>query len=229
LSVKKRPGDLSPFLVPPPDSPYEFLQGVLTAIDAVAGTNTVELAGALTQTNLVVIGNPADLAPGDAVLVLRLRTRYFIVGPLWNGSGSTNGPSQRRVGTMTPRTSTPALVTTTETVQDTVTADLVAGRTYKITYKSGIISSVAADSAFLRIREDNLAGNQLQLERVYSPLTGGGGSRWTADLEAEFTAVSTGTKTFVGTLIRATGTGNITSPAGAQQPTYFYVDYVRTP
>jgi hypothetical protein len=227
--IKKRPGDLTPFLTPAPASPSEFLQGILTAIDPVAGTNTVELAGGLTQSDLIVIGNPADLAEGDAVMVLLLRTRYFLLGPLWGDSGSNNGPSQRRVGTMTPRTSTPAVVTTTETVQDTVTANLVAGRTYKISYKGGIISSVAADSAFLRIREDNLAGNQLQLERVYSPLTGGAGSRWTADLEVEFTAVTTGAKMFVGTLVRGTGTGNLTSPAGAAQPTYFYVDYVRMP
>jgi hypothetical protein len=163
----------------------------------------------------------AYVAAGDVVQILTHRGSMLVLGPV---GGLVPG---QRIASMTPRTTTPAAVTTAETVLDTVTADLVAGRTYKVSYRSGVLSSVAGDSAFIRIREDNVSGNALQLERIHSPLTGGSGSRWPADLEAEFTAVSTGEKTFVGTLIRASGTGDLTSPAGTGQPTYFYVDYVR--
>jgi hypothetical protein len=82
LSVKKRPGDLTPFLEPAPDSPYEFLQGVLTAWNGVTFANTVNFGGGLTQTDLPIVGDPAALTVNDIVMVLRRRTRYFILGTI---------------------------------------------------------------------------------------------------------------------------------------------------
>lgn len=119
-------------------------------------------------------------------------------------------------------------VTTTETKIDTVVASLVSGRIYRITWDTGLLSSVAGDSGFVRIREDDgITGTQLQLMRINIANTGGSGSRWPARIEAEYTAASTGSKTFSATLIRATGTGNVTTQAAATYPAYLYVDYIR--
>jgi hypothetical protein len=82
MSVKKRPGDLTPFLTPPPESPVDFLQGVLTAWNAGTFANTVDFGGGLTQTDLPIVGDPAALTVNDVVMVLRLRTRYFILGTI---------------------------------------------------------------------------------------------------------------------------------------------------
>jgi hypothetical protein len=82
LSVKKRPGDLTPFLAPPPGSPYEFLQGVLTAWNGGTLANTVTLAGDQVETDLPIIGDPAALTVNDVVMILRSHTRYFILGTI---------------------------------------------------------------------------------------------------------------------------------------------------
>lgn len=131
-----------------------------------------------------------------------------------------------RIGT-TVRTSDTSTVTTTETVADTVTVSLVAGRTYEISYDFGYNSSVAADSVFVRLREDSVSGNQLSIGRYYSHLSNGGGSRWVGRLVAQYTASTTGSKTFAATYNRASGTGNVAVTAGASYPTYLRVQRVR--
>ena len=112
---------------------------------------------------------------------------------------------------------------TAETSLQTVTAALVTGRTYRVTYRGTLQSSVGGDSARSRIREDSVSGTQLQNYRAGLPNSGAG---FTADVEAEYTAVSTGNKTFAVTGERASGTGNITASAAADGPAYLYVHYI---
>jgi hypothetical protein len=126
----------------------------------------------------------------------------------------------------TPRTSDTSTVTTTETVSDTVTASLVSGEKYRVRWVVGYTSSVASDTLFLRIREDNVSGTAISLVRATVPTTNGAGSRWVEAVEAEYTAVATGSKTFVGTYVRASGTGNVKVAADATTPTYLYVDLI---
>lgn len=120
-----------------------------------------------------------------------------------------------------------ATFTTTETIVSTVTAALISGRTYKVSFRGTMQSDVAADLINARIREDNATGTQLQLRRESSTsATAGSGPSF--DMEAEYTAVANGNKTFVATGVRAAGaTGNITAEGAATQPRYLYVDYVR--
>jgi hypothetical protein len=116
--------------------------------------------------------------------------------------------------------------TTTETVVSTVTAALVNGRIYRVRFVGTMQSDVTDDTINSRLREDNVSGTQLQLRRAQSP-TSSAGSGVGMDVEAEYTAVATGNKTFVATGTRSTGTGNITCEGSATQPRYLYVDYIR--
>lgn len=93
----RRPGDLAPFLEPGPSADLDVIQGVVTAFDPDTNENTVELAGGRIETDLPVIGDPGLLGVDSVVMVLRNRTRYFILGPIggsptvavWNRSTST--------------------------------------------------------------------------------------------------------------------------------------------
>lgn len=114
---------------------------------------------------------------------------------------------------------------TAETSIDTVTAALVTGRIYVIRWAGALFSSVADGSARGRIREDSLVGTQLQLRQIVTNTIAS--QAFPLAMEVEFTAVSTGNKTFAATCQRQTGTGNITCTAASDTPTYFYVDYVR--
>lgn len=135
------------------------------------------------------------------------------------------GGGQARVGTTT-RVVDSANITTTETVTDLVNVFLRAGSTYRVRCVRGWASTTAGDSVFGRIREDDVGANPLQLARTHLPISGAG-TRWDGTIEAEYTATTTGSKTFVATGIRASGAGVIVAPAAAAFPAYLYVDYVR--
>jgi hypothetical protein len=166
----------------------------------------------------------ASVSVGNVVQVISLRGSLLVIGTV-AGGGSGGAMTSSRIAT-TVRTSSTSVISS-ETVANTVTADLVIGKVYKVTWYGGILGTVAGDSAFIRIRENNLAGSQLQLERVQNANTGGSGSRWTFRAEVEYTAVATGAKTFAGTYARATGSGDVGVESSSSQPAYLYVDYVR--
>jgi hypothetical protein len=115
--------------------------------------------------------------------------------------------------------------TTTEVTLASVTAAVVIGRTYRVVFHGSFASSVAGDALFVRIREDSLAGNQLQSTAFTIDTTTGVG--WKNTLEAEYTADATEDKTFKLTGIRAGGTGNCRLEAASDHPAYLYVDYIR--
>ena len=126
----------------------------------------------------------------------------------------------------TTRTSDTSTVTSTETVADSVTASLVNGEKYRVTWMVGYTSSVAGDTVILRLREDTVSGTQMNLARGDVRLTNGAGSRWQLKFEAEYTATATGSKTFVGTFLRGSGTGNVNIEADPNYPSYLYVDLI---
>lgn len=78
----KRPGDLAALLASTPPEDQEFLQGVVLTMTLSTGANSVELAGGLVQTNCVVIGDPGLVPAGTPVFLVRVRRRYFILGPM---------------------------------------------------------------------------------------------------------------------------------------------------
>lgn len=124
------------------------------------------------------------------------------------------------------RTSASSAIGGTETQIDSITAALVSGRTYRVTWDvSYTVSATAStDHFFARIREDNTSGTQLQGCRLSATTTA---QSYRQHVECEYTAVATGNKTFSLTFIRTAGAGTVTSHAAATNPTYAYVDYIR--
>lgn len=129
----------------------------------------------------------------------------------------------RRIATTVEVTDS-ATFTTTETTIASVTAALVSGRTYRVRVVTRLGTTVAADAAIVRLREDNAAGTEMTGIRLEAMSTNLAGNVFT--VEAEFTASSTANKTFVATGIRSAGTGNIFREAATNRPTYLYVEYV---
>lgn len=115
---------------------------------------------------------------------------------------------------------------TSETEVASITAALVSGRTYRVTVDYPVRFTVATDMFDARIREDNSSGTQIQ-RRTPSVSVAGGGSNTLVRLEVEYTALSTGNKTFSFTIARMSGTGSGTPVPSATAPGYMYVDYIR--
>jgi hypothetical protein len=112
---------------------------------------------------------------------------------------------------------------TAETQLDSVAADLVSGRTYRITWQVHLQSSVANDLIRMFIRSTGVGGAQRQLDNMTAPVANVAFSK---TISVEFTASSTASHTFAGTAQRQTGTGNISSSQSATQPAYLRVNYV---
>lgn len=129
--------------------------------------------------------------------------------------------NQNFQGTTTTITAATATSSTVETVWATWTASVISGQTYEIEAMYSVKTSVAGDGSLERIREDSLTGNQLQGVTVPLPGTISGGNP--AYIRAEYTAASTGTKTFVLTAIRNGGTGVHNLQASSSSPATFRV------
>jgi hypothetical protein len=114
-------------------------------------------------------------------------------------------------------TATTANVTSVETVVMTVTADLIAGQTYKIITWGRYDVSVNGDDPFIRIKEDGTSGTQLQGDVWDIPDQA---HAWSKTLTGFYTAASDETKSFVHTIVRNTGTGNLTIAASSSVPAY---------
>lgn len=122
-------------------------------------------------------------------------------------------------------TSDSSTFTTGDTEVASLTAALVSGRTYRVRFSGGFVSTVSGDIVLGRIREDTSAGTVLQEKNRNIGTTSGAGEGF--EFEAEYTAVSTGSKTFVVTSVRNGGTGTLHRDGAAVRPSYFYVDYIR--
>jgi len=135
------------------------------------------------------------------------------------GGGSGPYPGQR-IATTKATTDSPS--TTTEIVVDSVTAPLVAGRTYMVSYMA-TVQGVAGDAARSFLRENNLAGAELWNARVH--IAGTGSQGWPLWMTCEYTAVSTASKTFVATLTRGFGSESVMALGAANRPRFLYVDF----
>lgn len=125
--------------------------------------------------------------------------------------------------TITTRTTSSGTFTA-ETVADSVTASLVTGYLYRVRWVGQISSSVADGYSRMRIREDSISGTELQTRQM--PTTIAASQSITAIMEAFYTAVANGSKTFVATCARQAGTGNLTAAASATAPVYLYVEFM---
>lgn len=118
-----------------------------------------------------------------------------------------------------------AAITTVETIVLTAALNMTSGQTYGIYLKANVSSSVQMawnvatptfELAFMRIREDNATGTQMSLDLIIQPSSSSSG--YPVSGYAEYTAVSTASKTIVATLIRGTGAGNMVLRASATRP-----------
>lgn len=128
-----------------------------------------------------------------------------------------------RIATST-NTSDSSTFTTTETSIGSVTAALVSGRTYRVRWHGGLVTTVADTPCIVRLREDSISGTIFQ-ERVFSIIHAGSSGEG-AVIEGEFTASSTANKTFVAGGIRFSGTGTLHADGAATHPRQIYVDYI---
>lgn len=111
---------------------------------------------------------------------------------------------------------------TGEIVGASVTASLVSGRKYRVIFDTNIEGGAVDDRVVVRIRENNVSGTSIQEKnRVILHTSGTIGNP--VRLEAFFTAVSTGAKTFVGTYDTSGLTG-VNRAATASAPTLMYVE-----
>lgn len=76
-----RSDDLVPFLTPDGQPDVGFRQGIITAFDAEAGTNTVVVGGTeLHDLQVLSASGTIFLYPGDIVGIYRFQSTYFIMG-----------------------------------------------------------------------------------------------------------------------------------------------------
>ena len=113
-------------------------------------------------------------------------------------------------------TSDSATITTTEATTITLVAAVESGKTYQLSAYARISSSVAGDVVTTRIRESSTAGAQLQGGQVECSTNSTTG--YSNSLYTEWTAASTGNQTFVFTVVRGGGTGNIIHRAASTAP-----------
>lgn len=112
---------------------------------------------------------------------------------------------------------------TAETVVDTINVNLLNGYSYVVIADIQVQSSVADGIARVRIREDNVAGNQIGLRQVSTAPAAN--QSFPIHIEAPYASPSNQNKTFVTTVVRQTGTGNLTATADANNTSVLYVNY----
>lgn len=116
--------------------------------------------------------------------------------------------------------------TTTETVCMTVTAYLIAGRTYRVRF-AGAWNSTATDRIITAIREDSVSGAGLVRRQVHMRISVTAAEGRPDAMETEFVAESSGDKTFVVSAFRNAGAGTCNLEAASTRPCFLAVDYVR--
>jgi hypothetical protein len=124
-------------------------------------------------------------------------------------------------GSEVTRTSSSGNITA-ETVVDTISVPVVSGRRYRIEWNGGAFSDNGTGYARVRLRETNVSGTLLKSGNV--PTSWASGQAFPLHLVTFWTATSTATVTFVATLARIVGTGNVVAQAGTDNPTCFYVE-----
>lgn len=129
----------------------------------------------------------------------------------------------QRIATTIGTSGSPEATSTTFVQVDSVTAALVSGRTYRVRFTAGT-EGTPGDQAMLSIFEDTLGGSEIQRR---GSVVGSDAIPNAFVMEVEYTASSTGDKTFVVGIRRASGSGNGVACDGASsRPRYLYVDYL---
>lgn len=147
-------------------------------------------------------------------------------GPTFEGYDGTNWaqPASLRVGAIVPRTADVS-VTTPETIADSLTVTLLAGRRYEIVWTGVTYSTSAGDSYAVRLRYAagaavTSAGTMIVERSLVCP-TNNGATPTT--IVWEINGIAAGQTTFGCFLVRTFGGGTIRSSASADNKTAFYI------
>lgn len=195
----------------PPDTGVRMGE---VAIDS-AGLITVTVNGVVVNCGFV---NPNAYADGAPVLLVRYKKSWVAMGTVTDAAAPTYVAEAAE-------TTDSASITGTETVIVTVQGYLKTDRLYHVWITTHVGSDSAANGASIRIREDSLTGTVLnQTDGELTANTGGVGTPWT--FLGRYTAVADGLKTFVGTLQRVAGAGNLRREASVSRPTILWIEYV---
>lgn len=112
----------------------------------------------------------------------------------------------------------------------TTSAYLTAGLRYAVrawvAFSTSSAASPSVEITFIRIREDNNTGNQIQGVNLYLPTTGSTG--FPMQLYGEYTAAVDGVKSFVLTGVRVSGAGSHRLTSSAASPGYMTIDEILT-
>ena len=116
-----------------------------------------------------------------------------------------------------------------EVVIMAVTANLIAGRVYRVVADTGWSSDTSGDRIRCRIRvaddDEDLTGAVLREHNVLASVASG--TPWPWHAAALFECTQSGDQTFVVTGERLTGAGgNCRLEASSTSPSYLYVEYV---
>ncbi|MFW6091370.1 MAG: hypothetical protein ACODAF_05795 [Actinomycetota bacterium] len=125
-------------------------------------------------------------------------------------------------------TSDSSTFTNTEVELMSVTAALVEGRTYAVVGRARFGSTNGGDDIVARLREDDVNGDLLQHAQIEQPSSTSSLGFGPLVVYAEYTAGSTGDKTFALTGDRNFGSGDCRLDATSAAPAYLYVDYIRS-
>lgn len=194
---------------------------------------------ALGQGSPVVIDERVyTAAPGGVLLVADAAERDALVDPypgqqvhrldigrpeFWNGV-KWLPPGEYRVVTTVLASDSPGFTSEEQIASVTMPqAHVEPGRIYRVTFDAGL-DLTATGVLRVTMYEDSTAGTRLTLREAEVAVTA---NVRPMRMEAEFTAVSPASKTFVvsGTVNSGGGTGSIN--AAGDFPSYMYVDYVR--
>lgn len=116
---------------------------------------------------------------------------------------------------------------TTELAVDQVTISAVNGYRYKITWNMSFTGSVVSDTFLIRIRlGSGTGGSQLVYACPTIAVNSGNPATVRLILQTEWTASSTASQTFTGTVVRNSGTGTLTVTAATSALRTLSVDYV---
>lgn len=177
-------------------------------------TGTTSLTGTTSVTGTLNVGNV--VSTGSITLG---SSGVINLGSLAIANGRVPG----QLIASSAATSDSSNFTTTEVVVMTVNASLVSGRVYSIWAGPTFHSSVDGDVVHTQLREDSVSGTVRDRTDDYIRVSPAAIDKTV--LFSLYTAVSTGTKTFVVTGDRVAGTGNCRLEADTIRPAYMLVRY----
>lgn len=184
-------------------------------VDGTTGAITVTVNGVTVDCGYL---DPYTWGDGSAVALTRYKSTWLALGTI------SDGARPQHIGDTVVTVDSATIVA--ETIIVSLTVFLVAGRRYRVWSTMHVGSTTATDVAAIRMREDSVAGTAINFTDSWVAAAIGATTGPPVNLIGEYTAVATGSKTFVLTLERVSGAGNIRLEAFTNRPAILSVEYL---